>query len=182
MKESVRSLEAKKMETLQVWSACLRLGSLVFRTCGSTTSCLCVASLIMQNSISLVLLLGSEFTQLTHTSGCEVCPQAFSTWDLSSAWKPSWVASIQFPALASLCQLFSHRSHLFGNMQFIFGDYSSMRLCVFCPPKIFRVVLEKSRMARAMLPLENDNACMLEKPQWCVLCCSSPEICCVCFS
>ena len=40
-----------------------------------------------------------------------------------------------------------------------------MRLCVFCPPKIFRVVLERSRMARAMLPLETDNACLLEKPQ-----------------
>ena len=101
------------METLQVWSACLRLGSLVFRTCGSTTSCPCVASLIMQNSISLVLLLGSEFTQLTHTSGCGVCPQAFSTWDLLSAWKPSWVASIQFHALASLYQLFSHIIFLF---------------------------------------------------------------------
>ena len=71
MKESVRSLEAKKMEALQVWGACLRLSSPVFLTGGSTTSCPCVASLIMQNSISLVLLLGSEFTQLTHTSGCE---------------------------------------------------------------------------------------------------------------
>lgn len=106
-------------------------------------------------------------------------PNIFPAWNL---WKDIWFISSQVP---------NHEKPLINNQIlfsfsfppfFSIGDYSSMQLCVFCPPKIFRVVLDRSSMACAMLPFKTDNACLLEKPQWCMLCCSSPEICYVCFS